>query len=115
MPAVRLGPRDGTPAPFIEGVLPLAAAAYVVGMGRVPRPVSRTPSDLSMLLEPHGDLAPERGVLFGVVKIHRCLRTLGLGSRGDHRGSRSIWGYLAFVYYIEIRYRMLRCSVLIGE
>src|SRR5580698_10580743 len=66
-PAVRLRPGYGSPASFVEGVLPLAAAAYVIEMRRVPRPVSRTPSGLSMLLEPHRHLAPERGVLFGVV------------------------------------------------
>ena len=82
-PPYSCGPGYGTPATFVEGVLPLAAAAYVVGMRGVPGPVSQTRSDLCMLLEPRRHLAPERGVLLGVVKIHRCLQTLGLGSRGD--------------------------------
>ena len=51
-PAVFLGPGDGTPASFVEGALPLAAATYIVGMRGVPGPVSQASSDLCMLLEP---------------------------------------------------------------
>ena len=80
-PAVFLGPGDGAPTTFVEGVLPLAAAAYVLRVRGVPGPVSQTCSDLGMLLEPRRHPAPERGVLLRVVKIHRCLHPYGLGEK----------------------------------